>query len=77
MSFSIRYTPAFSKALKRLAKKFPSMREDYAALLKELGEDPMSGTPIGRGCYKVRMCFIPTRRGPSARKEKESPAARG
>lgn len=37
MSFSIRYTPAFSKALKRLAKKFPSMREDYAALLKELG----------------------------------------
>ena len=55
MSFSIRYTPAFSKALKRLAKKFPSMRDEYAALLKELGEDPMSGTPIGRGCYKVRM----------------------
>lgn len=55
MSFSIRYTPAFSKALKRLAKKFPSVPEDFAALLKELGEDPLSGTPIGRSCYKVRM----------------------
>jgi hypothetical protein len=29
--------------------------EDYAALLNELGEDPMSGTPIGRCCYNVHM----------------------
>ena len=68
MSFRIRYTPVFDNALKRLAKKFPSMRDDYAALLEELANDPISGTPIGRGCYKVRMAI---------RREKESPAVRG
>jgi len=55
MSFRIQYTTVFAKALKRLAKKYPSMSSDYAALLEDLNRDPMAGTAIGRGCYKVRM----------------------
>ena len=53
MSFEIRFTSAFDKALKRLAKKYPSMRTDYASLLDELAKDPMIGTPIGKGCYTI------------------------
>jgi len=57
MSFKVQYTTVFAKALKRLAKKYPSMSSDYAALLDELKEDPTAGTSIGKGCYKVRMAI--------------------
>ncbi|HRQ86055.1 MAG TPA: type II toxin-antitoxin system RelE/ParE family toxin [Flavobacteriales bacterium] len=55
MSFEVRYTSHFSKAIKRLAKKYPSVRTDLSALLRDIQADPMVGTPIGRSCYKVRM----------------------
>ena len=39
MSCKITYTPDFAKQLKRLAKKYKSMKEDYAQLLAELEEE--------------------------------------
>ncbi len=69
MSFDIQYTKVFAKALKRLAKKYPSMRGEYARLLDKLNQDPTTGTPIGKGCYKVRMSI--------ASKGKASPVGRG
>ena len=55
MSFKVQYTTVFAKALKRLAKKYPSLRSDYAELLDDLSHDPTTGTAIGKGCYKVRL----------------------
>ena len=55
MSFNVQYTTVFAKALKRLAKKYPSLRSDYVELLDDLSHDPRTGTAIGKGCYKVRM----------------------
>ncbi len=57
MSFEVRYTSVFRKALKRLGKKYPSMRSDFAAILDDLVNEPLAGTPIGKGCYKVRMAI--------------------
>ena len=37
MSFEIRYTPVFQKALKPLAKKYLSMHADYGGSLDDLG----------------------------------------
>lgn len=65
MSFEIRYTPAFERAIKRLAKKYPSIRTDFTALLAELAVDPHAGTSLGKDCYKIRMAISSKSRGKS------------
>ncbi|MBK9287508.1 MAG: type II toxin-antitoxin system RelE/ParE family toxin [Flavobacteriales bacterium] len=57
MSFEVRYAPVFERAIKRLAKKYPSVRDDLAVLIAELSEEPRKGTPLGKDCYKVRMAI--------------------
>ncbi len=41
MSYEILRTEAFSKHLKQLAKKYPSIKTDYAALLDSLQKERM------------------------------------
>ncbi len=55
MSYEILRTEAFSKHLKQLAKKYPSIKTDYAALLNSLQKEPKQGNPLGKDCYKIRM----------------------
>ncbi len=45
----------FRKELKRLAKKYPSIANDYANLLQSLQANPRQGAPLGNNAYKVRM----------------------
>lgn len=65
MNFEIRYTPVFERAIKRLAKKYPSIRNDLATLVEELVADPYAGTNLGKDCYKVRMAITSKGRGRS------------
>lgn len=55
MSFEILRTPTFSKHLKRLAKKYLSLKFDYAELLDSLQTRPTQGISLGKDCYKLRM----------------------
>jgi mRNA-degrading endonuclease RelE of RelBE toxin-antitoxin system len=55
MSFNIIPTPPFEKELKRLAKKYPSIKKDLSGLIKQLQNDPVTGTALGNSCYKIRM----------------------
>ncbi|WPP53575.1 type II toxin-antitoxin system RelE/ParE family toxin [Catalinimonas niigatensis] len=49
-------TPTFQKELKKLAKKYPSTKEDYRGLLSYLTENPMPKEySIGAGLYKIRL----------------------
>ena len=57
MSYSIIPTHRFEKEIKRLAKKFPSLKNDFALLIAEIIEDPKSGTFIGNNCYKIRLAI--------------------
>ncbi|MBK9275530.1 MAG: type II toxin-antitoxin system RelE/ParE family toxin [Flavobacteriales bacterium] len=57
MSYRVIPSPAFIRELKRLSKKYRSLKDDVAALGEELAQDAFIGTPIGRGCYKVRMAI--------------------
>lgn len=57
MSFEVKYSPVFERAIKRLAKKYPSVRGDLELLITELAEDPHIGTALGQDCYKVRMAI--------------------
>ena len=54
MNFSIFRTQEFSKHLKQLAKKYPSIKKDYDSLLISLLQNPLQGISLGRNCYKVR-----------------------
>ena len=57
MRFEVKYSPVFERAIKRLAKKYPSVRGDLAALIVELSKEPRTGAPLGKDCYKVRMAI--------------------
>lgn len=65
MSFKIIPTPPFERELKQLAKKYPSIKKDIAALGEQLLQQPQLGTPLGHDCYKIRMAISAKGKGKS------------
>jgi mRNA-degrading endonuclease RelE of RelBE toxin-antitoxin system len=57
MSYDISAIPNFKRELKKLAKKFPSLKDDVAKLIESLQEEPEKGTALGNNCYKIRMAI--------------------
>ncbi len=55
MSYKIVPTDNFSRELKRLSKKHPSLKQKIKDLSSELLTNPKIGTPIGHNCYKIRV----------------------
>ena len=58
-------THRFEKELKRLIKKFPSLKKEYAQLIKNLLKNPQIGTFIGNNCYKIRLSVAAKGKGKS------------
>ncbi len=65
MSYSIKTIPQFDKQLKRLVKKYPSFKTDFAAFIPSLREQPKQGTPIGKSCFKIRISISSKGKGKS------------
>ena len=65
MSYSVIPTHRFEKELKRLVKKFPSLKKEFAGLIDAIVEDPATGTPIGNNCYKIRLAISSKGKGKS------------
>lgn len=65
MNYSIIATPKFKKELKRLAKKYSSLKNEFAALLDELEKNPTIGTSLGNNCYKIRISIASKGKGKS------------
>jgi mRNA-degrading endonuclease RelE of RelBE toxin-antitoxin system len=65
MSFNIVPIASFSKELKRLAKKYASIKTDFADLLDMLEANPQHGTPIGKNCFKIRLSIASKGKGKS------------
>jgi mRNA-degrading endonuclease RelE of RelBE toxin-antitoxin system len=65
MSFRILTIPPFDRQLKRLAKKYPSIKEDLLELAGQLVHNPTSGKPLGKNCFKVRMAISSKGKGKS------------
>ncbi len=65
MSYNIEVTAYFAKQLKRLAKKFPSLKKEYAELITSLKENPEQGTNLGNNCYKIRLAIASKQKGKS------------
>jgi mRNA-degrading endonuclease RelE of RelBE toxin-antitoxin system len=62
MSYKIVPTDNFSRELKILGKKYPSLKQKIKYLLNELSDNPKTGTSIGHNCYKLRVS-IPDKPG--------------
>ncbi len=65
MSYSILSSRTFDKELKRLAKKYPSLKNDLRFLSEELKTNPFQGIPLGKECYKIRIAIASKGKGKS------------
>jgi len=63
MNFNIIPTLKFEKEIKRLIKKFPSLKEEYASLITALKSNPICGTPLGNDCYIIRIAIAYKNKG--------------
>ncbi len=65
MSYNVEVLPRFEKDLKRLVKKFPSLKKEFIELVSELKENPTQGISLGNNCYKIRLAIASKGKGKS------------
>ncbi len=65
MNYNIFPTLRFEKELKRLAKKFPSLKVEFGELIDSITENPEIGTAIGHNCFKIRLAISSKGKGKS------------
>lgn len=65
MSYEVKTIPKFEKELKRLVKKYPSLKTEYIELVHSLQENPQQGAPLGNNCYKIRLAIASKQKGKS------------
>ncbi len=56
---------SFERELKRLAKKYASLRGDLGQLIKQLQENPTLGTSLGNNAFKIRIAISSKNKGKS------------
>jgi mRNA-degrading endonuclease RelE of RelBE toxin-antitoxin system len=57
MNYNVIAIPTFRREIKKLSKKFPSLKADFAQLVESLKRKPVQGTDLGNNCYKIRMAI--------------------
>ena len=65
MNCKIETTPDFARELKLLAKRYPSMKDDYRDFLDTLCKSPLQGEPLGKHLRKVRFPIASKAKGKS------------
>ncbi len=65
MKYDVVAIPPFDHQLKRLVKKFPSLKTEFANLVESLEKDPTQGKAIGNHCYKIRLAIKSKGKGKS------------
>jgi mRNA-degrading endonuclease RelE of RelBE toxin-antitoxin system len=65
MSYNVEATGYFTRQLKRLVKKYPSVRKELFQLIESLEENPQQGSPLGKDSYKIRLAITSKGKGKS------------
>lgn len=65
MNYNVIAVPRFKKELKKLAKKYPSLKDEFEALIERLESTPEQGIPLGNNCFKIRMAIKSKGKGKS------------
>ncbi len=65
MSYSVKTIPKFDKNIKKLTKKYPSLKNEFISFVNSLKEDPKQGISLGFNCYKIRIAIASKGKGKS------------
>ena len=65
MKYNVLTIPPFDRQMKHLARKYPSLKAEYVALIEDLEENPRKGAPLGNNCFKIRLALASKGRGKS------------
>ena len=57
MSYKILLTRTFEKEIKRLLKKFPSLKQEFSQLIFAITQNPDTVVYLGNNCYKIRLAI--------------------
>lgn len=65
MSFEVIATNPFKRKLKKLSKKYKSLKSDLSPIIEELVNIPQKGIPLGKNCFKIRIAITSKGKGKS------------
>ncbi len=65
MNFEIVFTDNFLREIKKMSKKYKSIKSDFESFLDNLENNPFQGVPLGQDCYKVRKAITSKNKGKS------------
>jgi len=65
MRYRVAFLSLFEQQAKRLAKKYPSLKNDLNQLAQRLAENPRQGKKLGKHFYKVRLAITSKGKGKS------------
>jgi len=65
MKYEVQSIPPFDRQLKRLVKKYHSLKKEFIELIESLETNPIQGQSLGNDCYKVRLAVASKRKGKS------------
>jgi len=65
MQYNVITTPHFDRELKRLAKKYASLKNEYSQLIDDLKDNPEKGTSMGNNLFKIRLAIASKGKGKS------------
>ncbi|GAB2570263.1 type II toxin-antitoxin system RelE family toxin [Spirosoma areae] len=57
MNYKVEASGRFDRDIKKLAKKYKSLKNELAELINSLEENPTQGTSLGQNCYKIRLAI--------------------
>jgi mRNA-degrading endonuclease RelE of RelBE toxin-antitoxin system len=65
MSYEVIATHRFKRDIKKLVKKYNSLKKEFAELINELESNPQHGVSLGNNCYKIRLSIASKGKGKS------------
>ena len=65
MNYKIEVSLKFEREIKKLLKKYPSLKVEYAGLIHSLKIDPFQGIALANSCYKIRLAITSKGKGKS------------
>jgi len=65
MSYKVSTIAPFRREVKKLVKKYPSLKSSLEELGRQLSTDPKTGVALGNNCYKIRLAIADKKKGKS------------
>ena len=63
MLYKVKTISRFDREIKRLVKKYASLKNEYKELIDELEKNPEIGIPLGNNLYKIRLAIASKGKG--------------